>query len=67
MCQGSLNGEWVSEVCLTQIDAEKQLANCLCGLTKGVTTMAFRDDLSLARTEAIVFTLPETPVAKTYA
>jgi len=59
VCQGSLNGEWVSDVCLTQIDAEKQLAHCLCGLTKGVTTMALRDDLSLARTEAIVFSEPE--------
>ncbi len=59
MCQDSPNGEWVSDVGLAKIDAEKQLAHCLCGLTKGVTTMAFSNDLSLARTEAIVFPEPE--------
>jgi len=52
---------------LTEIDVEKQLAHCLCGLTKGVTTITFRDDLSLARTEAIIFPEPEKPVVKTYA
>ncbi len=66
MCQDSPNGEWVSDVGLTQIDAEKQLAHCLCCLTKGVAMMALRDDLSLARTKAVIFPELETPVVKTY-
>ncbi len=66
MCQDSPNSEWVSNVGLAQIDAEKQLAHCLCGLTKGLAMIAFRDDLSLASTEAVMFPEPETPVFKTY-
>lgn len=59
VCQGMLSsGQWVSDVCLTKIDAEALEAKCTCGLTKGVTQISFKDDLSQAEGEPIAFPAP---------
>ena len=62
VCQGLLDSKWVSNVCYTEIDIEAEVASCMCGLTQGVTTLAFSNDMSLAQGEAVEFPVEEVPL-----
>lgn len=40
------SGSWNSEICLTEIDVDNEMANCMCSMTLGVSMISFRNDLT---------------------
>jgi len=42
-------------VCLTELDIENEIVTCTCGLTRGVTLVSFRNDLTLEKGAAVHF------------
>jgi len=49
------DGSWNSEICLTEIDVEKEVAKCMCSMTLGVSMISFKNDLTKQIGKSVAF------------